>query len=118
MATIGIEGIAVHGYHGVYAEEKQSGNNFEIDLWLETDIRKAAETDDLARTVDYGAVYNLVLSIMAQPVDLLETLVQSISFQVLEAFPLVSQVRIRIRKLKPMGMPQCASTYVEEIFSR
>lgn len=118
MATIGIEGIEIRAYHGVYAEEKREGNDFVVDIWLETEISEAARTDTLGKTIDYAAVYQLVLDIMEEPVDLLETLVLKLGKSILAEFIAATSCKLRIRKLNPLGMPKCSSTYVAESFHR
>lgn len=108
----------MRAFHGVYPEEKRDGNDFVVDVRLETDISRAGETDALAQTVDYSQAYALVLEIMADPVDLLETLVLKMGQELLARFLMVSAVRVRVSKVQPMGMPQCRHTFVEERLQR
>jgi len=114
--TIGIEGIRVVAFHGVYPVEREQGNEFEIDIYLETGEREAPLSDRLSETVDYKAVYELVLAIMAQPVQLLETLVSLIGTQLLKEFETVERVKVRVAKMKPVGMQKCRLTFVERVF--
>ena len=44
-----------YAYHGVYPEESRLGQRFTVDLELGLDLRPAAESDDLAKTVNYPA---------------------------------------------------------------
>ncbi len=53
---IELRGIRAHGYHGVLPAEARDGQTFVLDVVVERDLSAAARTDDLARTVDYGAL--------------------------------------------------------------
>lgn len=57
---IEIRGLRVTAYHGVGVEEARRGQLFVVDLTLETDTRAAGDSDDLADTVDYGAVTSAI----------------------------------------------------------
>lgn len=53
---IALRGIEAFGYHGVLAHEQELGQTFVIDVELELDLAAAGASDDLADTVDYGAL--------------------------------------------------------------
>lgn len=116
MATIGIEGLEFQAYHGVYSHERKRGGKFVVDLYLRVDdnlVEVAAAEDQLKATVDYGAVTALITREMQHPQNLLESLAQGLSQKLLDAFPPVQAVHIRVSKMHPpVGIP-CARTYVE-----
>jgi dihydroneopterin aldolase len=116
--TIAIEGIEIFGYHGVYPIEKKVGHRFVVDVYLRVPVGEAGSSDDLADTVDYSKVYQMVLAIMNEPVHLLEKLVKQIQTQLLADFPRVAGGRIRVAKRKPLAMEQCIQTYLEVTFER
>ncbi|MGW0518001.1 dihydroneopterin aldolase [Crossiella sp. NPDC003009] len=71
---ITLTGLRVRGHHGVFEHEKRDGQDFLIDItvWLDLDV--AAETDDLADTLDYGALAQRAAAIVGgEPYDLIET---------------------------------------------
>jgi dihydroneopterin aldolase len=75
-----IRGIECFGHHGVFDFERREGQVFVIDLELGIDTRPAAASDDLADTVDYGALTLAVKeAVESDPVDLIETLSQRIA---------------------------------------
>ena len=77
---IELRGLRAHARHGVYAIERQRGQVFRVDVVLGLDTRPAAASDDLADTVDYGALARDVLGVVeGEPVDLIETLAQRIA---------------------------------------
>lgn len=53
---IEIRGLRVFGRHGVLEEERREGQPFVVDMTLELDLSRAAATDALVDTVDYGAL--------------------------------------------------------------
>ncbi len=72
---ITLRGLRAYGYHGVYPQERAEGQEFVVDVTLELDLAAAAGSDDLADTVDYGALADrLVAVVTGEPVNLLETL--------------------------------------------
>ena len=118
MGVIAIEGIEVFAYHGVYEVEREKGNSYVVDVYMETDTLEAAQTDQLIDTIDYFEVYKLVLASMEDPVHLIERLVGKIGQQILIAFPPVRQVSVKVRKIRPLAMERCEQTYVEMKFDR
>ena len=77
---LAVHGIEAVGHHGVFDFERRDGQVFRVDLVLSLDTRKAAATDDLADTVDYGTLVDQVkAAIEADPVHLIETLAQRIA---------------------------------------
>ncbi|MCK5245361.1 dihydroneopterin aldolase, partial [Candidatus Bipolaricaulota bacterium] len=61
-----INDIRVCGPHGVYEEERESGNDFSIDVELEGDFTKAIETDRIEDSVDIDQVVALVRDVSRQ----------------------------------------------------
>lgn len=72
---IRLTGLRARGHHGVFDFERERGQEFVVDVTLELDTRRAGQTDDLADTVDYGALAGRLVSVITgEPVNLLETL--------------------------------------------
>ncbi|MEL6391427.1 MAG: dihydroneopterin aldolase [Bacteroidota bacterium] len=59
-ASISLEDVRFYMPYGFYEEERKSGNEFRIDVTVETNIQKAADRDLLGQTVNYGTIYYLV----------------------------------------------------------
>ena len=64
---IELKGLKVRGHHGVFEHEKRDGQDFLVDLVLWTDFTAAAASDDLADTVDYGALAAFAHDIVSGP---------------------------------------------------
>jgi len=70
-----LTGLRVRGHHGVLASERRDGQDFVVDVVLSLDLHRAALSDDVADTVDYGVLAGQLAQVVAgEPVDLLETL--------------------------------------------
>lgn len=99
LATIHLKKLRFHGHHGVLPEETALGQPWIIDLDLVVDIAHAAATDDIAHTVNYVEVYDLVRDIVTgEPVSLVETLANRILSAVLSSHPPVRSATITIHK--------------------
>lgn len=77
---LAITGIECFGHHGVFEFERREGQVFVIDLALGLDTSRAAASDDLRDTVDYGSlVAQVKAAVESDPVDLIEALAQRIA---------------------------------------
>ncbi|MGW4367554.1 dihydroneopterin aldolase [Nocardia takedensis] len=77
---IELRGLRVFGHHGVFDHERRDGQEFLVDLTVWTDFTRAAASDDLADTLDYGALAEQAVAIVAGPPrDLIETVVSEIA---------------------------------------
>lgn len=95
---LAVTGIECYGYHGVFPEERRQGQIFLIDLVLTLDTRRAAASDELRHTVDYGSLVSSVkAAVESDPVDLIETLAQRIADRCL-AHPLVHAAEVTVHK--------------------
>jgi dihydroneopterin aldolase len=96
--TITLTGLRARGHHGVYDFERSQGQEFVVDVTLELDLDRAARTDDLADTVDYGRLADeLVRIVGGQPVNLIETLADRLARACL-ADPLVLAATVTVHK--------------------
>ncbi len=82
--TIEIRGIRGFGHHGVLDSERADGQEFLVDVVLGVSTRSAAESDDLAKTVNYASVAERVHAhITGDPCDLIEALAERIASDVM-----------------------------------
>ena len=77
---LSVTGIECFAHHGVFDFERREGQVFLVDLVLGIDTRRAAASDDLAETVNYGTLVDDVkAAVERDPVDLIETVAQRIA---------------------------------------
>jgi dihydroneopterin aldolase len=112
IGRVALEGLEFHAFHGVYPHERESGNWFEVDIAVETDFSLAASTDELIGTVNYETLFKVVKAEMEQPSKLLETVAEKIANDVLEIFPNVIFVELKISKLNPPIGGKCRKATV------
>lgn len=107
MDRLVLRGMVFSGRHGVMAWERQVGQPFEVDVRLGLDLRQAGRTDALRHTVHYGEVYERVRRrVEGEPVRLIETVAERIAGDLLNAYPQVAFVEVRVKKTQaPVGGP-------------
>lgn len=102
MALIVLEGMRFHAYHGVYAEEQLLGTEYVVNVEVQTGIAAAAKTDRIDQaTVNYETVFQICMAEMAQPRQLIETVVTSIIHRMKRQFPQMMGIKVQVRKLNP-----------------
>jgi 7,8-dihydroneopterin aldolase/epimerase/oxygenase len=103
---IALTGLRVRGRHGVLPEERVLGQEFVVDVELALDLREAAATDDVARTVHYGELAEELAAVVAgEPVQLLETLAERLAGVCL-ARPRVRTATVTVHKpAAPIALP-------------
>lgn len=100
--SIQIQGIHVPAALGVSEAERALRRPVEIDLELESDLSRAAISDELRETIDYVAVFELISRIASCEHRLVEALAERICGALLDAFPRIDEVRIEARKIAPL----------------
>ncbi len=99
MDRIQLTGVTGYGYHGVFEHERREGQTFAVDLSIGADFGAAAASDDVADTVHYGEVANLVHAhIVGEPVNLIERLAANIAADIMAGFPSVQELTVTIHK--------------------
>ena len=114
---IRIKKASFYGYHGVLSEEQSVGGKFEADVDMYTDFSRAAEHDRLKETINYHEVYKLLYRLALEEKHyLIETLAMKNADKILETFPGVKKVAVRVRKNNPPlgGVVDCVEAEVEK----
>lgn len=102
METLTLKSLHFHAPHGYHKEEREQGNDFEVDLIITAPLRKAGTTDQIEDTVDYQEVQQAVAAVMKGPsVKLIETLAHKIGNNLFKAHPDMTALEVAVRKLNP-----------------
>lgn len=117
MNLIGIEGIKVVAPIGIYEEERAIGSKFKVDVYIETDLEIDKVEDDLSKTVDYESIYKIVKAKMNKKFNLMETVLKEIYSGIKSKYPDIKTVKIRVRKLNPIGGDKVDSAFIEGVFN-
>jgi len=97
---ITLRGMRFAGRHGALPGEQLTPQPFEVDVVMALDLAPAAASDDLADTVDYAAVFDLVRGIVeGESLRLVEAVAGAIADAVLAAHA-VDEVEVAVRKLQ------------------
>ncbi len=93
-----IQNLMVKALLGHTAQERAHLQDVWIDLEIETDLSRAAESDNLADTIDYTAIAAAVQVVFNQrSYQLAETVAQEVAAMLLAKFP-IQGVTVRIKK--------------------
>ena len=101
MGQIQLKGMEFYAYHGCYCEEQTLGNDFIVDIVIDTDMEKASNTDNLCDALNYAEVYEIVKQEMLVRACLLEHLNKRILDKLFESFPQLNSAKVRVAKLNP-----------------
>ena len=98
MDRVFIENLNIETIIGIFDWEREIRQTVSIDLEMEFDIRKAAETDAIEDTLDYKSVSKrLIHFVEDSEFQLVEALAESCAAIVLEEFP-VNWLRLKLGK--------------------
>lgn len=115
---IEVRDLRVLGIHGVLPEERDRAQPFTLDLDVRLDTRRAAASDDLEDTVDYGALCQRAADVVATTSHrLLEALADAVARAVLQD-ERVMGVAVTVRKLRPPVPVQVGSIGVRVVRGR
>lgn len=99
---IRIKNATFYAYHGTMQDEQNLGGKFEVDLEMHCDLSEAEASDSLKRTVDYEKVYaSIQKTVLEKKYYLLEALGNTIAKKLLQEFPQVSRIVVKVRKPHP-----------------
>ena len=101
QSSIQLHDLRFYAYHGVMEQERHVGGEYLVSLSVEADLSRPMVSDDVADTINYAALYEVVAREMDQPSKLLEHVAGRIAQRVLADFPLVDALSIRITKCNP-----------------
>jgi dihydroneopterin aldolase len=99
---IEISDLRVTGVHGVLPEERERAQPFSLDIVAWVDMDAAQQSDDLADTVDYGALAQTASDVVGgRSYRLLEALAGRLASALLIVDPRIDAVEVTVRKLRP-----------------
>ena len=93
-----LQGLHFYARIGVGAQERVVGNLYVVDLRIGYPFAKAMESDDVADTLNYATVFDIVREVMSRPARLLESAAGSLVKELSVAFPEISSIDLKIVK--------------------
>ncbi|MEX0739842.1 MAG: dihydroneopterin aldolase [Pseudohongiella sp.] len=98
MDIVYIKELEIQTVIGIYDWEREIRQTISMDLDMATDIRSAAATEDINKTLDYKAVSKRLIAFIEEAEFLLiETMAEEVAAIVLAEFP-VNWLRLRLGK--------------------
>jgi dihydroneopterin aldolase len=99
-----LEDLPFFSFHGLYPEERILGNSYRMSVSVSKQVSQEIK-DDISKTMDYGLIYQICAQVMADPVDLLETVCQRIAKKIQIQYPDYLTIEISLSKEHPpLGM--------------
>ena len=99
MQAVHLRQLKFFSFHGVYEEEKKTGNEFEVNVTVE--FEETQTDNSFFPVVDYVQLYSIIQKEMNQPRQLLESVAESIVANVYASYTFVRSIQIEIWKLHP-----------------
>lgn len=91
--------IGVFAHHGLLPEEQRLGQRFYLSLDCQLDLSAAGRADDVALTVSYADLAELVVTFAtSRRFALIEALAEAIANAVLDRFGAIHVVTVRVDK--------------------
>lgn len=108
-----IEALKVDTVIGVYDWEKNIQQTLQFDIEMRTDIRQAAQIDDLSKTVDYSKVAeDIILLAKANQAELIETVAEKVAQKILSDYA-VESCKVTLRKLGAVASTESVGVIIE-----
>jgi len=104
-SKIAIEGMEFYSFHGFYKEEQIIGGRYIVDAYISYDPGDDWLSDELASTINYEKIYELVKEEMALPSKLIETVCRRIFDRILSNTQTLIKkeliVKVKVTKYSP-----------------
>ncbi|MCQ9331135.1 dihydroneopterin aldolase [Corynebacterium phoceense] len=98
---IELTGLECFGYHGVFEEEKRTGQPFIVDITCWLNFAEAAADDDLTKTINYAELAEVAAEVVEGPArDLIEAVATDVANAAMRRFEELYAVEVTIHKPK------------------
>ncbi len=82
-----------------FQKKKKLGQKFLVSAEMTTSTREAGKTGNLKKSTHYGLVANDIGEIFTgKSIDLIETCAEDIAEMILSKYPLISEVKVTVKK--------------------
>jgi len=111
MDTILIKNLRIEGILGIHPHERQTPQTILVSVRVSTDIRQAAQHDDILRTINYSTLSkDIIRFIKSSRYRTIEALIEALAEEVLKN-DLAKDVWLRVEK--PNAVAEADSVGVE-----
>ncbi len=111
--AVGLSGVEVYGHIGYMPEEQHLGRRFRVDVEAQYTLPEVGADPP----IDYREIAAFIRQFFAQPGTLIEHLAQGLAEAILQRWPAVEKVQVRVHKVHPpIGiLAESAYAYVEMV---
>ncbi len=119
MGKIILENIRIYSNHGCLDEEALIGSDYIIDLEIDADLSKSAQTDELNDTVDYVQLNKIITEEVLIRSKLLEKVADRILQRIHIELSQITFAKVKLSKMNPPigGNVEKVSVVMEKKFS-
>lgn len=96
-----LSGLRFHSPTGVLPQERTVGNDITIDIRIGYPFERAMKTDNVADTLNYADVYDIVRIEALRPAGLLERLAGRLAEKLTATYTKITSIDMKITKLNP-----------------
>ena len=108
--TITLTGLRFYAYHGAEPQEAIVGSWYTVDVSMQTDATQAILTDELGGTINYAKITDIIKAQMKIRSALLEHVAGRIANTILNDFPAITSLTIKVCKKNPPVCVPCATS--------
>ncbi len=102
MDKIFLNDLKIDTIIGIYDWERETLQTLSFDLEIDWDIRKAAVSDHIDDTLDYGSIAQTIVSfVAASKYQLIETLAEDLCALLLKEYPIP---KVKLSLSKPVAL--------------
>lgn len=103
MGQLLLKDLRFRSRHGHFDFEREiTANTFTVDAAFETNLKPAGHSDALEDALNYVSACELITRIMnGPPVQMVEKLLHTMGEELMQAFPEVQRLELRLRKHQP-----------------
>ena len=105
--------VRFHAFHSVTRHFPLFLADFLLDLRVGYPLQQAMQSDEVADTLNYATLYDLVAREMQQPSKLLEHVAGRMVEAISQTFPQVISIDLELTKLNPPMGADCEGASVE-----
>jgi 7,8-dihydroneopterin aldolase/epimerase/oxygenase len=117
IGRVSLQGLRCQGRHGL-TSDAEPDVRFTVDVGIDLDLEAVARSDAYADVIDLAELAATVRdTVGGPPRQLIETVTVALCRAILERFPRVATVSVRLAKAEPPGL-EAAEEAVEVSLSR
>ena len=108
--TITLDSLRFYAYHGAEPQEAIVGAWYTVDVTIKADATDAILNDNLSGTINYAKVTEVIKQQMQIRSALLEHVAGRIAQALLDGFPAINSLTVKVCKENPPVCAPCAAS--------